>query len=477
MPTRSRSVPLLDKVAYSLPGLVLAAVGVPLYVYVPKFYTDVVGVSATALGILILIARLVDAVSDPVVGVISDRTTSRFGRRRPYIALGSLFLAGILAALYIPPHASQDVLTLWFGSGLILVSLAWTLVDVPWESLGPEITFSYDERTSLFSFREGMVIAGTILAAASPLLIERGLSLSASDADQRMKFAVFGLIYLPLILTCCWLCAWRIKERASSLTSKPSQTMIFAWGNWRQTLANRPFLVLLAAYAVAAIGANLPATLILYYVQYVLGGTQAEIYILLYVLSGILFLPLWLGLSRIWDKKRAWIGSMAINTGAFLGVFFLGEGDLAAYAVLTVISGMGFGASLALPASMQADVIDYDQLQYGRRQEGRFIGIWSVVKKAASALGLGLALPILDLMGYQPGQTQSEEVTLTLRILYCLVPCLCHFAAMGIALAYPLTRQRHQAILQGIEQLAQGLSVTDPIHPQRIIHPQQGGRA
>ncbi|MGM0758770.1 MAG: MFS transporter, partial [Thermodesulfobacteriota bacterium] len=207
------------KIVYALPGLILAVVGLPLYVYIPKFYTDVVGVSATALGALILVARLVDAVSDPLVGVLSDRTCTRFGRRRPYIALGSFFLAGLLAALYIPPQSSQTMLTLWFGTGLILLSLAWTLVDVPWESLGPEITFTYDERTSLFSFREGMVIAGTILAAASPLLIEQVLSLSRSDLDQRRKFAVFALIYMPIILGCCWLCVWRIKERMAPVIS------------------------------------------------------------------------------------------------------------------------------------------------------------------------------------------------------------------------------------------------------------------
>jgi GPH family glycoside/pentoside/hexuronide:cation symporter len=468
------------KIVYALPGLVLAAVGLPLYVYIPKFYTDVVGVSATALGVLILVARMADAVSDPLVGVLSDHTRTRFGRRRPYIALGSILLAGLLAALYIPPQGPQTTLTLWFGTSIILLSLAWTLVDVPWESLGPEITFTYDERTSLFSFREGMVIAGTILAAASPLLIEQGLSLSSSDSDQRRKFAVFALIYVPVILGSCWLCAWRVKECMAPGTSafQPGRGRSWRSGSeldsWKQTLSNRPFVILLAAYAVAALGSNLPATLIIYYVEYVLGGTQAEIFILLYVLSGIMCLPLWLWVSRNLDRKKAWIAAMAVNTGAFMGVFFLGQGQLTAYALLTVISGTGFGASLALPPAMQADVIDYDQFLYAERREGRFIGVWSVVKKASSALGLGLALPLLDFFGYQPGQEQSDQVNLALRVLYCLVPCVCNFAAMAIALAYPLNRERHKAILAGIDQHSLGLSVPDPLRPQIIVHSQPG---
>jgi len=464
-------VPFSDKLVYALPGLVLAAVGVPLYVYIPKFYTDVVGVSATAMGGLILAARLIDAISDPLVGVLSDKTATRFGRRRPYIALGSLALAGLLAALYIPPHGGQGLVTLWFGAAIILLSLAWTCVDVPWESLGPEITFSYDERSSLFSFREGMTIAGTILAAAAPLIIERFLALTESALDQRTKFAVFGLAFIPLTLLCCWLCVLRIREKGWLQPDAREAGKRLFWRNWRQAFANRPFQILLAAYAVAAIGANLPATLILYYVEYVLGGTQTEVYILLYVFSGILFLPFWLWVARRLDKKRAWIAAMAVNTGAFLGVFFLGRGDLTAYALLTVLSGTGFGASLALPAAMQADVIDYDELLHDQRREGRFIGVWSVVKKGSSALGLGLALPILDLFGYQPGQEQAEPVKQALRVLYCLVPCLCHFGAILIALAYPLSRSKHQAVLKGIEDRRQGRPAADPLRPGTTLQP------
>ncbi|MEF8941604.1 MAG: MFS transporter [Desulfohalobiaceae bacterium] len=464
-------VPLSDKLVYSLPGLVLAAVGVPLYVYIPKFYTDVVGVSATVMGGIILAARLADAASDPLIGVISDRTRTRFGRRRPYIALGSLTLSLFLAALYVPPHLNQGLVTLWFAASILLLSLAWTVVDVPWESLGPEVTFSYDERTALFSFREGMTIAGTVVAAGTPLLIERGLSLSESPADQRIKFAVFAAVFIPLTLICCWMCALRIRERTGAHLEADAEERENFWSSWRETLTNRPFLVLLAAYAVAAIGANLPATLIIYYVEYVLGGRQTEVFILLYVCSGIAFLPLWLWISRRVDKKRAWIAAMAINTGAFLGIFFLGQGDLVLYALLTAISGTGFGASLALPAAMQADVIDYDQLLHGQRREGRFIGVWSVVRKGSSAVGLGLALPLLDYFGYQPGQEQSQEVKMALRVLYCLVPCLCQIGAILITLAYPLSRSRHQAVLEGIQRRQSGQSTLDPLNPATRLQP------
>jgi GPH family glycoside/pentoside/hexuronide:cation symporter len=474
MTTDIKPVPLTEKLYYSLPGLVLAAAGVPLYIYIPKFYTDVVGVSAAAMGGLILAARLTDAATDPLVGVISDRTKTRFGRRRPYIALGSFALAGLMAGIYFPPQGDSLFVTLWFGITIIGLSLAWTLVDVPWESLGPEITKNYDERTTLFSLREGITILGAILAVATPPILKWLGGLSDSPYDQRLKFAWFGAIYAPLILICCWLMVLKVKEKpldTKTLTREPNQI----WRNWRQTFANRPFRILLAAYAVAAIGANLPATLILYYVEYVLGGKNAEIFIFIYVLTGILFLPVWLHASRKMDKKRAWITAMLINTGAFLGVFFLGEGDLVAYGLLTLVSGAGFGASLVLPTSMQADIIDMDEFLHNKRREGRFIGVWSVVKKASSAVGMGLALPILEMSGYEPGVKQNQQTIFALRMLYCLAPCVCSFGAIAIALYYPLSRKRHQALLKAIAKRKQLKTREDPLTPPKMALKQNGG--
>jgi GPH family glycoside/pentoside/hexuronide:cation symporter len=133
-------------------------------------------------------------------------------------------------------------------------------------------------------------------------------------------------------------------------------------------------MILLAAYTISAIGSNLPATLILYYVQYVLGSGQADLFLLLYFVTGVLLLPVWVRLAHRFGKKETWVASMAVNTGAFIGVFFLGPGDTLIYGVLVILSGVGFGATLALPSAIQADVIDYDELKTGRRREGQYIG-------------------------------------------------------------------------------------------------------
>lgn len=457
----STRVALSKRIAYALPALALAVVGIPLYVYMPKFYADVVGVDVGLIGVLLLAARLFDAVSDPFIGILSDRTRTRFGRRRPWLALGVVPLAIALVALFAPPaDLAADAAALWFGIGLFGVFLLWTIVAVPYESLGPEISFDYDERTSILALRDGLLIVGTVLAAASPLIATTVADLGAGAEAEREKFRLIAWFYAPVLIVCCFLCAAVVREQPRQHADAPP-------GNWFAMVGglfgNRPFVILLASYTVTALGSNLPATLIPFYVQYVLGDPDSEAYLLLYFVTGIALLPLWVYLARRFDKKWAWIASGALNSGSFACVFFLGPGDVVAYAILVAVSGIGFGATLALPSAMQADVIDYEELRTGRRREGEIIGVWLVARKLAAAIGVGLALPVLGLAGYVPNVEQTETVRLTLSALYALVPALLTLLGLALAFAYPIDRRRHAAIMAAIAARGRGETVADPL--------------
>ena len=190
---------------------------------------------------------------------------------------------------------------------------------------------------------------------------------------------------------------------------------------------------------------------------------------IIYFVTGVLFLPGWVGVSKKLGKKWTWIVSMGVNTGAFVGVFFLGPGDVWVYGILVFLSGIGLGATLAIPSAMQADVIDYDELLSGERREGHYIGLWSITKKLAAALGVGVALSILGSVGYTPNVEQSEEVLLTLRLLYALVPSVCNIVALLGALAYPISRKRHEDIRAAIAEKKAGRPVRDPLRHESII--------
>lgn len=455
----SSSVTGCKKIAYAAPAFALAVVGIPIYVYLPKFYSDTLGVNVAVLGALLLAARIFDAITDPLIGFLSDRSHSRFGRRRPYIGLGSLFLALSIFLLFVPPHASARTETVWFAVGIFSVFLFWTIVVVPYESLGPEITFDYHERTQLFSLRDGLLIAGTLAAASSPALLKWLFALPKTPAGERATFFWMAIFYAPFVVIVCWFCVLAIREQP--IPHRDSRSGV--WQGLRHVGQNTPFLILLAAYTISAFGNNLPATLILYYVEYVLHSPYADVFLLLYFATGILFLPGWVALSRRVGKKSAFLVATGINTGAFIGVFFLEAGDAALYGVLVFLSGIGFGATVALPSAMQADVIDYDELLVGERREGQYIGLWSISKKLAAALGVGVALSLLGVAGYVPNVRQSPQVVLMLRSLYALVPSVCNLLAFLIVLWYPISEPAHAAIRKAIAARQAGKPVSDPL--------------
>ncbi|MDY6904336.1 MAG: glycoside-pentoside-hexuronide (GPH):cation symporter [Thermodesulfobacteriota bacterium] len=457
---------LHQKTAYAAPAFSLAVVGIPVYVYIPKFYTDVVGVNIAVLGIILLGVRLFDAVTDPVVGLLSDRLQTPYGRRRPLIALGAVLTAVAIVLLFNPPRLSPAMATAWFLVFMTTLFLFWTVITVPYESLGPELTYDYNERVALFGVRDGALIAGTLAAAAAPALVRSLFQLPDTGPGERQVFFILSAGYVPLILACTGWCLLIFQERQPR-TISPPQGNVFS--GFTASLKNRPFRILLIAYTISAIGNNLPATLILYYVEYVLHSNMADLFLVLYFVTGVGFLPLWVAGARWFDKKNIWLLAMALNTGAFSGVFFLGPGDEWLYGVLVVISGIGFGATLAIPSAIQADVIDYDELITGRRREGLYIGLWSIAKKLAAAVGVGVGLALLGASGYEPNIRQSATVVTMLRVLYALVPCACNLIAIVVALRYPVTRHIHEQIRHGIGARFDGEPVQDPLAPETLL--------
>ena len=474
MMTANGILPRKLKLAYSLPAFALAVVGIPVYVYLPKFYTDVVGVDIAVVGSLLFGVRIFDAVTDPLIGWWSDRHRSAMGRRRPFILFGALLLAVSMYFLFTPPKdAARLTSTVWFAVWIYTLFLFWTLTAVPYESLGPELTRDYDDRTSLFAMRDGFLIAGTLAAAAAPSVVRGVWGLDSGPDGERKVFMRMALIYAPLLISACAWCVYRLREH----TRLPDTGRLNWKAGWRAMRQNKPFVILLAAFTVSALGNNLPAALILYYVQYVLESSKADFFLLAYFVTGIAFLPLWIAIAGRLGKKNTWLLSMAVNTAAFMGVFFLGPGDAWIYGILVVLSGIGFGATLALPSALQADVIDYDELMSGQRREGRYVGIWSVAKKLSAAVGVGTGLAALGMAGYAPNASQSDTVVWVIRSFYALIPSVCNLIAMAIVLFYPLSGAVHRDIIAAIDELKAGRSVANPLNPEMVICRNENGCA
>ncbi len=443
-----RRVPKLVQVAYGAPALALALMGVTFYVYLPRFYSDVVGVPLAQLGWIILLSRVFDAVIDPALGMLSDRTRVRWGRRKPWIAAAAIPTGIAFTFLLVPPVGLDAAgATLWLTLWTFLFFFFWGMVTVPYEALGAEMSEDYDERTRLLGLRDGLLILGTLLSAVFPAVLER-MAGDTSGSTERRNLGILAVGYAVLLVVLVAWCLVAVQERRWSEGRRPKGALL---GDISSALANRPFAILLLAYTIMAFGGELPATLLLYYVKYVLGSENASLFLALYFGIGFTLLPFWIRLAGRFGKKQTWMLAMAINTGAFSLVLFLGPGDTELYTVLVCLSAVGYGATLAIPSSMQADVIDYEEWRSGTRREGQFVGFWLIARKLARAFGAGIAFPILDQVGYVPNEAQTPTVLWTLTLLYAGVPCFCTFVAMLVAWRYPIDRALHGRIRAEIE--------------------------
>ncbi len=434
-PERDRlSWPLLT--AYGLPGLPLAALLLPLFVYLPTFYAEELGLGFALVGSLLLVARLSDMVTDPLVGALSDRFGWPLGRRRSWMLLGVPLTLLAAHRLFLPADdADGGYLLFW----TVAAYLGVTLVQLPYSAWGAEISGDYNERSRISGAREAFVVTGTLLAAGLPALLA---------ADPRGALAAMGwglLFVLPLAVAVAVTCVPEGRTRqAARLT-------------WRRGAAaayrNRPFRRLLAAYFLNSLANGLPATLFLLYVGHVLEmPSWSGLLLFVYFACGVAAIPLWLRLSARWGKHRTWTGAMVLASGVFVLVPLLGPGDQWWFLGVCVVTGIALGADLTLPASMQADVVDLDTLKSGQQRTGIFFALWGIATKLALALGVGLAFPLLEAAGFQAGAAvQSPASLLALVLLYSLVPAAFKLTAIALFLRYPITAARQQRIRRLIE--------------------------
>jgi len=394
--------------AYGVTGLPLAALGLPLYVYLPAFYAESMGVAATAVGIALLAARLFDVLTDPVAGWLSDRWPDAGWRRRGPMLIGAPVLLIGIEQLFRPgAEAGAAYLLLW----AVVAYLGWTLVSIPYLAWGAELSDRYHERTRVAAAREGFVIAGTLAALVLPALA--GVAADPAGTLAVMAQWLWWVLPLALVLTLA-----RVPAAPAPAVERTS------WREGARLLAaNRPLRRLLLAYVVNGTANGLPATLFLLFVAHVLQARELTGPLLaLYFVAGVAALPAWVWLAGRVGKRRAWTASLLLASLSFVWVPLLGPGDAVLFGVICVLSGLCLGADLALPASIQADVVGIDQAAGGGSRAGLLFGLWGMATKLALALAVGIAFPLLDLAGFDAGGTTGGGPLLTLALLYGGLP-------------------------------------------------------
>ena len=406
--------------AYGVTGLPLAALGLPLYVYLPAFYAESVGVAAAAVGVVLLAARLFDVLTDPLAGWLSDRWPDAAWRRRGPMLIGApLLLIGIEQLFRPGAEAGAAHLLLW----TVVAYLGWTLISIPYLAWGAELSSRYHERTQVAAAREGFVIVGTLAALALPALA--GVAADPAGTLAVMAQWLWWALPLALVLTLA-----RLPAAPAPAVARP------AWREGTRLLArNRPLRRLLLAYVVNGTANGLPATLFVLFVAHVLQARELTGPLLaLYFVAGVAALPAWVWLADRVGKHRAWMASLLLASLSFVWVPLLGPGDAVLFGLLCVLSGLCLGADLALPASIQADLVGIDRAAGGGSRAGLLFGLWGMATKLALALAVGIAFPLLDLAGFDARGNNGSGPLLVLALLYgglpvalklLVVPLLC----------------------------------------------------
>lgn len=434
-----RPLPFWILVLYGLPAVALAIPTIPVYVYLPSFYATEIGLSLTAVGAAMLTARLLDVVTDPLIGVLADALPTRFGRRKPWIALGALIGGYAMMQLFMPaPGAGPGHLLLWAA----LLYLGWSLVAIPYTAWGAELSADYHERARITSAREGASLLGVLLAGA---VLAAGPRLGWTGGESQVAV---GLLAIALGAPALAAMLWAVPEMGDAPRRGPAHGQ-----GVRSLLAglqrNRPFLRLIAAWFLNGLANGLPAALFPLYLAHGLrvGEELQGALIFGYFVSGVAAIPLWLRLSRRLGKHRAWCAAMLLCCAAFAVVPFIAPGDWPVFLAVCIVTGAALGADLALPPAMQADLVDYDAWKFGRPRAGILFALWSMASKLALAASVGIAFPVLDLLGFDAqAAVNTPQALLGLAVIYALVPVVIKLITVALVWGHPLTERRHASI-------------------------------
>lgn len=441
MGTTSSSLGAVPKFGWAFGQFAIASHMAIISVYLMYYLTEGHGVSAGLAGLVLLLPRIWNVVTDPLMGAISDRTRSRWGRRRPYLVAGALLWGAAFAAMFaLPVQQDPTVTAIWFVAIYLVVNTGVTLYHVPYSAMAPEMTSDYDERLSLVGYKEMAARIAVLLAiAGAPLLLE-----AAETPAQGYRW--IGLTFGGLIVV-SGLVAFATTARAPAVAFQPQKMSLRE--QWNTLKQNRPLGILSLAYLFGNMASVAFSALLIYFITVVHGQSPALMGILypLGALTSVVLTP-------VWAKIGARIGKREACRIAYIGLIIcwlspglVPQGAVWALYLLMFVHGAFNAAAELLPNAMVPDTVEYDELNSGARREGTIYGAWIFVQQTGMALGGFVASLALVVLGYQSGVEQHPESVVTgLRWGFAAVPALMLLIAWWLVGKYDLSAERFATI-------------------------------
>jgi GPH family glycoside/pentoside/hexuronide:cation symporter len=432
-----------QKLMYGVGDIGFSLTTTILGVYFAIFLTDVIGIRPGIAAIAIFIGRSWDYINDPIFGHLSDRTRTRWGRRRPYLLFGMLPLMVTFSMLWWkPPWSGTIALAAYYSVAYIIFEASNTLLYMPYFALTPELTSDYDERTSLTTYRMFFSILGSLVAFTIPLMM-----VGTFTPENASKVTVMGIIFGIVSAIPMFLVFMGTKEREDYMEQKkPSlrQSLNSAW-------KNKPFRFGLAIFLATWISVEILQSSLLFFIKYVVKREPQNDVIMATIFVVALFaLPLWNWVSSRWSKRWAYIYGIAfwavvqivlitVNPNTSIGLIL----------TLCALAGIGVAAAHVLPWAILPDAIEWDEYQTGERHEGMFYSLTTLTKKIATSIALPLVLLLLDATGYVANDPQqSTSALMGIRIAIGPIPALLLLIGIGFAFYYPLDRAQFAELVQ-----------------------------
>jgi len=462
----SRPLSFWTKMAYGAGDLGPAITANIVVVFLLVFFTNVAGLDPGLAGSILLIGKIWDAINDPMIGALSDRTESKWGRRLPWILWGAVpfgiffFLQWVVPNFSDNPNTNQWGLFWYYVVISIFANIFYTIVNLPYTALTPELTQNYDERTSLNSFRFAFSISGSILSLIIALVL-----FGVFPNDPIKQYLLIGGVCAILAVLPLYWCVFGIRERVLEGEARrqanppPPQTMSY-WEQLKVAFRNRPFLYVVGIYLCSWLAVQNTVAIIPYFVQNWMGLTEQDFtkVVIAVQVTGLVMLFVWTAVSKRVGKKAVYFMGMSVWVIAQIGLFLLQPGQVVGMYVLAVMAGFGVSTAYLVPWSMIPDVIELDELNTGQRREGLFYGYMVLLQKLALAIGVFLVGQALQVSGFlkttagQPIPTQPDSALWAIRLMIGPIPAVILLIGLVLAYFYPITREVHAEILLKLQE-------------------------
>jgi len=442
---------LVQKLGYGFGEVAPYTGGVIYSFFLQTFLLEVAEVPPLWTGLLLLIGQLWDAVNDPLIGYLSDRTTSSMGRRRPWLLWGSAPFAFAYFLLWqVPPWVEKAtwLAVLWYLVVIFNYNTTFTCVAVPYRALTPDLTRDYDERTSLTTYRQFLaLVSGVICTFVHSTII-------TSTHTYKGGYTISAIVFGTIIVFPPWVTFLTNKERYIPKKEYTHQQGIFQY--FRDLVVmfkNRAFLIVTLLFLCCWLAINLITNNLYLYVKYVLEMEHIFSWVLLSVqATAAIFLFFWSWVSRKIGKVNTYYAGTTVWVVVQIGFFFFKSGvDPITIYITGCLAGVGVSIGFLIPWSMLPDAIDVDELETGRRREGMFYSVFGLFHKIGQALGVAASSWALGFAGYTAPPSDSEDIQVqqpdsviwTLRVMVGPLPAVLLLLSFVVVRFYPITRENH----------------------------------